>query len=240
MGIDYYSAKWLELHRNWNCKKILSIGRQNWWLSKRESHNLGILNPPTWGRQNYSDFFWNQLGADCDTIDIVNDESPTYLGDLSDSNAIEKLKLTNKYDCVIDFGTAEHVADQYSYWKNLWNALKMNGELYCILPADGMCGHGLYQYSPEFFKNMGGVKCEELYYVIYGAVVRFKPANTNGRFQNNFKWPTYIAAKLVKNTDVFKLPVQFSGATIPLTKEKSWVKWAVEIPFVNTIKRIFI
>lgn len=238
MGIDYHAAKWLKSYKNWNCKKILSIGRQNWWLSKKESKSIGITNPPTWGRHNYSDFFWEQLGVECDTIDIVNNESPTYLGDLSKIDTVNNLKLTGRYDCVIDFGTAEHVANQHSYWKNLWDALKTNGELYCILPADGMCGHGLYQFSPEFFSVIKGFDCQHLYYVTYGIFVRFKSANVNGRFQNKFWWPTYVAAKLIKNNDSFELPIQFSGATIPSSKEKLWAKWAVEIPGIRVVERV--
>ena len=238
MGVDAFAAKWLVKQGGWAGSRVLSIGRQNWWLSRRESRAIGLPNPPAWGRNNYSEGFWEWLGAECSSVDLVPDERPDYLADLGVVGSLSRLGLRESFDRVVDFGTAEHVADQGAYWGNVWDAVRPGGSVYGILPADGLCGHGLYQFSPEFFHAMGGFQSVEVGFLTYGPRIRWSPAPYGGRFQRRFRWPTYVTFSMVRRDDPFVLPKQFQDATTPTTAEKPWAKWLVEVPGVRVLERI--
>ena len=220
-------------------EKILTVGRQNWWLSRRESRKLGMLNPPEYGRDVFADFFWNWLGVSCESVDVAAADCPTHRIDLGVPGSLVAAGLGGRYSAVVDLGAGEHVANQAAYWGNIHAALVPGGTLYAVLPADGLCGHGLYQYSPEFFGAMGGFYATSLQYVTYGLRVRWRPAEYGGRrFQHGFGWPTYVAARLVRATSPFSLPVQFQGGATVYQPPSALVRWAVELPGVRVVERI--
>jgi len=234
MGIDYETAKWIRKHIR-RRRRILTIGRQNWWLSRRESASLGI-DGPAWSRTNYSDFFFRKyLECDVVSVDIVDGECPDIIADLSLPRALP----SSDFDYVMDFGTAEHVADQGNYWRNLWSSLRVDGVLVGVLPADSLCGHGLYQFSPEFFANMRGFKPLEIALITYGPIIKWEwLSRYDGRFQRRFRWPTFVAFRLLRTAQDFGLPVQYQNATTPTTSERPWAKWLVEIPGVRILERL--
>jgi hypothetical protein len=63
-------------------------------------------------------------------------------------------KLKNKYDCVWDGGTLEHVFNYPAAIKNCMDMVKINGHLILETPANNQFGHGLYQFSPELFFSL--------------------------------------------------------------------------------------
>lgn len=239
MGLDFHVAEWLSQSRFWPGTDVLTVGRQNWWLSRRESRNLGIPNPPKYGRDVFADFFWDWLGASCESVDVSAADHPTHLLDMGEPRAVAASGLGNRFRVVVDLGAGEHVANQAAYWGNIHAALVPGGTLYAVLPADGLCGHGLYQYSPEFFGAMGGFYVTSLQYVTYGLRVRWRPAEYGGRrFQHGFGWPTYVAARLVRATSPFSLPVQFQGGATVYRPPSALVRWAVELPGIRVVERI--
>lgn len=50
-----------------------------------------------------------------------------------------------------DGGTMEHVFDVATVLMNMTRLIRPGGTLLVSTPANGQCGHGFYQYSPEFF-----------------------------------------------------------------------------------------
>jgi len=58
------------------------------------------------------------------------------------------------YDIVLDFGTTEHIFNQWNSFRIMHDALKPGGVLYCQLPAGGWLDHGYYCYTPLFFKDL--------------------------------------------------------------------------------------
>ncbi len=50
-----------------------------------------------------------------------------------------------------DGGTMEHVFDVATVLLNMARLVRPGGTLLISTPANGQCGHGFYQYSPEFF-----------------------------------------------------------------------------------------
>lgn len=63
----------------------------------------------------------------------------------------EPLPFDDKYDIAINFGTAEHVFNQYQFHKNLHNATDVDGFIFHSMPNQGCYDHGFYNFQPTFF-----------------------------------------------------------------------------------------
>lgn len=143
------------------------------------------------------------------------------------------------FDQVVDLGTGEHVADQGAYWRNLVEAVVPGGRLIGILPADGLCGHGLYQFSPEFFARLRPFTVERLGWLVYGLRVRFVPFREQSRHQRKFRWPAYVAFSLWKQVGEFSMPVQ--NAAVPTTPPRSGLlaQTLAEVPGIRLLERLW-
>jgi SAM-dependent methyltransferase len=62
--------------------------------------------------------------------------------------------LKNKYDCVWDGGTLEHVFNYPAALKNCMDMVKPGGHLILETPGNNYFGHGFYQFSPELFFSL--------------------------------------------------------------------------------------
>jgi hypothetical protein len=58
------------------------------------------------------------------------------------------------YDVVFNFGTTEHIFNQWNCFEFMHDALKVGGVVYHQLPASGYLDHGYYCYTPLFFQEM--------------------------------------------------------------------------------------
>ncbi len=55
------------------------------------------------------------------------------------------------FDAVIDGGTMEHIFDVRQVLANYMGMIREGGSLFIVTPANNLCGHGFYQFSPELF-----------------------------------------------------------------------------------------
>ena len=62
--------------------------------------------------------------------------------------------LRGHYDVVFNFGTTEHIFNQWNCFEFMHDALKVGGVVYHQLPASGYLDHGYYCYTPLFFREM--------------------------------------------------------------------------------------
>lgn len=62
-------------------------------------------------------------------------------------------ELKNKFDCVIDGGTLEHVFDVAKAIKNISEMLCVGGTVIHLLALGGYVDHGFYSFSPTFFTD---------------------------------------------------------------------------------------
>jgi hypothetical protein len=62
--------------------------------------------------------------------------------------------LCSTFDVVANFGTSEHVANQYNVFKVAHDALKVGGVMYNTVPFYGGVDHGLVNYQPKFFTTL--------------------------------------------------------------------------------------
>lgn len=240
MGMDYATVEYLLGSTfAWIAKSALTIGRQNWWLSKREARNLGLSFTPRYSNTTYSEPFWiDDLGCwEIASVDMVTDELPTYIANLSIPNSLSEATDGKLWDVICDFGTAEHIADQHAYWANIASSLKSDGRLFVVLPCDAQAGHGLYQFSPEFFYRMRGFNTERCGTYSYTPFGRYEQFRLTGRHQKSFRWPTYVFAELTRTDEDFQLPVQ-GFTTVTHRKTPPWASTLVELPGMRILERI--
>lgn len=70
-------------------------------------------------------------------------------------NLAENLVPTKTYDLITNFGTTEHVSNQYVCWKNIHSLLNVDGIVISEIPEIGSWrGHCKYYVDYKFFKAM--------------------------------------------------------------------------------------
>jgi hypothetical protein len=80
-------------------------------------------------------------------------------------------RMRSHYDVVFNFGTTEHIFNQWNCFEFMHDALKVGGIVYHQLPASGYLDHGYYCYTPLFFREMAqanGYEIEHLSVTIAG------------------------------------------------------------------------
>jgi len=96
-----------------------------------------------------SDTLFRMLGSSrIDSMDNSSYEGATIVHDL---NKPVPDSLTDQYDLLLDGGTLEHVFHFPTAFENALRMVKPGGHVMLEKPANGLCGHGFYQFSPELF-----------------------------------------------------------------------------------------
>lgn len=100
--------------------------------------------------------YFESMGIDHTSIDWNGEDGALKL-DLT-----EPLDL-KPFDMITNFGTTEHVHDQYAVWENIHNLLKVNGILVSTTPLPGDWEHhGDFYPMIEFFENLDGYVIEKM------------------------------------------------------------------------------
>lgn len=153
MGIERTAAALLvKLHRDGvRFGRVLTMGRQTLYLDPREyaeamrrcgRHVAGAVPP-------YADQLFAALGASSvDALDASGFEGAALVHDL---NAPVPAEWHERYDVVLDAGTLEHVFRAPVALASMMQMLRVGGHLVIASPTNSWCGHGFYQFSPEFF-----------------------------------------------------------------------------------------
>jgi SAM-dependent methyltransferase len=68
---------------------------------------------------------------------------------IHDLNKPVTTDLANRFDVVIDGGSLEHVFNFPTAIASLMTMVRIGGRLFMTTPANNLCGHGMYQFSPE-------------------------------------------------------------------------------------------
>lgn len=146
--------------------RTLTLGRQRLYLPQRELQGLVATYRPDLRGQvddvRYGDaadaFFHRVLNVrELQTLDHSAYEGATLTHDLNQPLPSE---LHEQFDTVIDSGTLEHVFNLPIAIASCMQLVKRGGTLFLSSPANNLCGHGFYQFSPELwfrlFKNANG------------------------------------------------------------------------------------
>ena len=158
MGLDINAALLLmdARARGASFQRVLMLGRLSLnvyaarmaaLLAERGLPNDTFLKASSEG--GYAEPFFQALGAEqVDTMDASDFEGARLVHDL---NQPLPDKWKGAYDLVMDGGTLEHVFHFPTALKNAMELVKEGGRLVIHTPANNLCGHGFYQFSPELF-----------------------------------------------------------------------------------------
>ncbi|MET4426405.1 hypothetical protein [Bradyrhizobium sp. RT3a] len=87
-----------------------------------------------------------------DAIDVCPGLKNTRILDLNFDRLPTRMR--GRYNVVFNFGTTEHIVNQWNCFELIHEALKVGGVAYHQLPASGYLDHGYFCYTPLFFKEL--------------------------------------------------------------------------------------
>ena len=159
MGINLCEATAiLSLKRSGAAKnEIVRLGRPELFLSKRQAATLSKAFQNGWSdatldkvlADRHAEPFLTAAGfTNIRSLDASGYEGAALIHDLNKPLPPEFCGIT---DFVYDGGTIEHVFDVATALSNTTRLLRVGGSLLISTAANGQCGHGFYQYSPELF-----------------------------------------------------------------------------------------
>lgn len=134
--------------------KTVTIGRQSLKVPDDDlrafAKRLKCPQPPSNGGGRYAEGFLTVLlGArEVVSIDYSDYQQVTTVHDL---NQPIPDALRRRFDVLIDGGSLEHIFDVRQALANYMTLVRAGGSIFLYTPANNLCGHGFYQYSPEFF-----------------------------------------------------------------------------------------
>ena len=96
---------------------------------------------------------FEKAGFKYDAIDIADGYKTTIL-DLNHESA--PTDFVGAYDLVLNFGTTEHLLNQYNAFKVIHDATKVGGYIVHQLPSVGFSDHGYFTYTPRCMFDMAG------------------------------------------------------------------------------------
>ena len=90
-------------------------------------------------------------GFQYDSFD-VNDKLATVVFDLNTDSV--RPEHRHGYDLVTNFGTTEHVFNQFNAFRVMHDLTRPGGYMWHSVPMGGMVDHSLFSYHPKFFYNL--------------------------------------------------------------------------------------
>ncbi len=156
MGLTYYDAKRLCDARlaGASFENVLTMAHLQLFLHPGELESLrrgavGVKNPlEDYQFGEFADRFFEQfLGAKTvRTLDYSDYEGASIVHDM---NEPIPGNLHGQFDAVIEAGSLEHIFNFPVAIRNLMLMARVGGRVFLTTPANNLCGHGFYQFSPE-------------------------------------------------------------------------------------------
>ena len=221
MGIDASSAMFLCAAKSLGVdfSQTAMIGRQTFWPGvpglRRVFAVLHInRDAKTFVRGNgFAEEFFKLLGAkEISSFDVSAFEKASILHDM---NLPLPQEFHQKFSCVYDGGTIEHVFNIPQAFKNCMELVKVGGHFTQVNTANNWTGHGFWQFSPELmFRVFSAANGFELVAVLMREVApsaRWYVVNDPDKIRSRVELcnskPTYILtiAKRVAEVEIFKV-----------------------------------
>ena len=197
--------------------KTLSLGRQFRAFSEKEFRKYlpeyaGKIAPEILAKDFQSPYaegiFEDMYGAPLKSLDGFAHEDPDIVHDL---NQPVPKELEGQFSCIIDGGTMEHVFNVPQLLRNCFSMLELGGIYISMVPTNNFNGHGLYQFSPDFFystfSKQNGMEIKDVFIVKFSAKdqvwkVRYSPTEAAGRvqFDVNTQTEIYVIAQKIGST----------------------------------------
>ena len=152
--------------------------------------------------------FADMYGSALRSLDGFAHEKPDILHDL---NLPIPDEYQEQFSCIIDGGTMEHVFDVPMLLRNCFSMLKVGGIYLSMVPTNNFNGHGLYQFSPDFFYStfsaQNGMELLDVFIVKFSAKdkvwkIARSPKEAKGRvqFDVNTQTEIYVIARKISET----------------------------------------
>lgn len=157
MGLTYHAVKMLKLAKAEGASfaRVCQVGRQALVIHPKQRANLGLgsaeiaIHDGDYQWPWADSFFRDELeAASLHTLDYSDYEGADLLHDLNQPLSSEHF---GAMDVVIDGGTLEHIFHVPEALRSYMRLTKVGGRIFIFTPANDNCGHGFYQFSPEFF-----------------------------------------------------------------------------------------
>ena len=166
----------------------------------------------------YCEKLFDLLGArEVHSFDVSNYQQATHIHDM---NLPVPAEFHQRYSCVYDGGTIEHVFNIPQALKNCLEMVQLGGHFMQVNIANNYMGHGFWQFSPEMIfraisaENGFEIRTVLLHEVIPGGAwhIVVDPEKVGRRVELCNASPTYILtiAKRTAIKDVFAKPPQQS------------------------------
>ena len=187
--------------------ETLTLGRQFRAFSRKEFEKYlpsyaGKIAPDLLKKDFESPYaegvFQDMYGSRLKSLDGFAHEEPDIVHDL---NQPVPKELEGAFSCIIDGGTMEHVFDVPTLLRNCFSMLKEGGFYISMVPTNNFNGHGLYQFSPDFFYSTfsaaNGMEIKDVFIVKFSAKdkvwkIKSSPAEAAGRVQFDVNTQTEI------------------------------------------------
>ncbi len=160
MGINPNTLRHLLLAQKRGCdyEQTLMLGRQTLNLSaKRMAHILrdefdhGISSDEIANlhAERFADGLFRHLGAQAVlSIDADDYQDASQLHDLNQPVPAE---MRQRFSCVLDGGTLEHVFNIVEAFRSAMDMVALGGSFLAVAPINNYLGHGFHQLGHEFF-----------------------------------------------------------------------------------------
>lgn len=175
MGIDYVVCEALFQSFKYvtSKKRLLTLGRQGIHINAHifnhflEKHNVTHLKDK-YQYNSYCELFFTDMGFELvDSIDNSSYEGASIIHNMNNPIPSHLLNNNNGYDYIFDGGTTEHIFNTTQVCENIINLLNVGGIYVSVTPNNNFSGHGMYQFSPEFylsaFSKKYGMSVQALY-----------------------------------------------------------------------------
>jgi len=106
--------------------------------------------------------YFEQLGFRVVVIDLgIGTER--IASDVLRCDLAKPIDLDEQFDFILDYGTGEHITDQYEFHRNIHNLCRQGGVIIRSNPSDRFLNetdwqksqiHGIFHYTPEFFVKL--------------------------------------------------------------------------------------
>lgn len=112
------------------------------------------------------------VGLSYRSFDIANG----YKTQIFDLNGMSvPRELVGQFDSVLNFGTTEHVMNQYNAMRVIHDAVRPGGYIVHEVPSLGFIDHGYIAYTPRFFFDLAGYNEYEVVEFAYRGPAQGKP-----------------------------------------------------------------
>lgn len=219
MGLRITSMLTIEYARKMyeaDLSRTISLGRQFRAFSKKEFRKYLPQFQGIPDEKLDADFespyaeavFFDMYGTKLLSLDGFAHEKPDFIFDL---NRPVPEKMHEQFSCLIDGGTMEHVFNVPQLIDNCFRMLETGGFYICMVPTNNFNGHGLYQFSPDFFYSVfseaNGMQLRDVFIVKFSAKNKVwkinnspKAAGERVQFDVNTQTEIYVIAEKTGKT----------------------------------------